>query len=476
MADQSLHRRIERDRSDAFPDAKAIVEYRRYAEGDHDATISANQRTFLGNASRADHPYADNTCDTICDAAASRLDLTGFVVEDDGVQGFLDGLFVRNQMGDLAYDVHYAAIRDGNCAVTLRWVPDSPGTSQRAGGRVTMEAEGWWNGSAGMFVAFDRTSVPSYAVSDFSEWLNTNTGSGGPDVVRQRRTVYFPDHIERYIKDGQGWAPYPPQGEPSHVLPWTKRNGQPLGVPVIPFANARFGRRRYGTSDLAGGILGNQDHLNDIQIDITAAAKLLAFQLLTATGVEMDGPLVLQPGTMLKSPQPDARFGAIPAGDITQLVEAHDLKLQTIARSSKMPLHLIKGGDWPSGIALVQADKPQILKAMRLAKTIGPSWASLAHRATEITNAYGAQELDEDALITALFAAPERLDPLALAEVRKMEAEAQAAIELLGDEESLLAIGIPLEEARARLARREAVLDRRDALLTGIEAVGEEEE
>jgi len=465
---------IEREREAAFPNANQVVEFRRYVAGDHDGTIGYEQKQILGGAAK--HPFADNVADMVIAATAARLDLTGFRVPDDAVAEFLaDDLFVRNQLGDLAYDCHYATARDGNHAVTLNWEADERATTpSTAGGptngRVTLHLEDWWDGNVGIFVAYGRDGHPVYAVKEFREMIDV--GEGPKD--RLRRTIYLPGEIQRYIKEAAEWVgwrlPSDPPGGNDGVVPWTRADGRSLGIPVVPFSNPRFGRRLYGASDLAGGFLAVQDQLNDVQIDITAAARMLAFQIITATGVEFPKDPVLGPGSILKSSAADARFGSIPAGDIGQLIDAHGTKLQTIARNASTPIHIITGGDWPAGVALVQAEKPLISKVERLAKTIGPSWATVAHRATEIANAFGRAALDEDAAITAVFAAPEKLDPLAVAEVQKAEAEAQAAIELLQDEESLVAIGIPEDEARRRLARRQAAAERVDARLTGFEA------
>jgi hypothetical protein len=464
---EGLHAQIERERRAAFPNAADLIEFRRYVAGDQDGTIGFEQKQILGTVAK--HPFADNVADMMISATAARLDLTGFTSPGDAVAAFLtDDLFVRNQMGDLGYDCHYAASRDGNHAVMLNWEaderarqPNTPGGP--IGGRVTLHLEDWWDGTTGIFVAHGRNGRPSYAVKDFREMI------GDPPRDRLRRNIYFPGEIHRFIKEGGEWSPYPLDGEPANgIVAWTRADGRPLGIPVVPFSNPRFGRRLYGSSDLAGGFLAVQDQLNDIQMDVTAAARLLAFQIITATGVTFPKDPVIAPGTMLQASKETARFGAIPAGDITQLTEAHGLKLQTVARNASVPIHIITGGNWPAGIALVQAEKPLITKVERLAKTIGPSWATVAHRATEIANAFGRAQLDEDSPIAAVFAAPEKLDPLAVAEVRKMEAEAQAAIEMLTDRESLIAIGIPEVEADARLQRRQAAAAQFDAQLTGI--------
>jgi hypothetical protein len=476
---EGLHDRINRERKDADPHASDLVTYRRYVSGEQDGTLSADQKNMLGSASK--HACSDNMADTVIAAWSSRLVLQGFDVDNQAAADFLDGFYTRNQIGDLSYDVNYATGRDGNHAIMLRWLPDDRASVPAepddetadlpltlGAGRVTVHAEDWWDGKTGVWVAYDDRGRPAYAVKDFEAVIEQQQG---PPAKRMRRTVYFPDHLERYIQEGAGWAPYPLEGEPeTGIVPWQKRDGSPLGIPVIHFAFPRFGKRRYGVSELAGGFLGNQNHVNDIQQDITVAARLLAFQILTATGVKFEKTPKLQPGTILETSKPDARFGAIPAGDITQLAQALETKLQTIARNTATPIHIIKGGDWPAGIALVQADKPLISKVERIGSAIGPSWATVAHRATEIANAFGRELIDENALITAVFADPEQLDSLAEAQVTKTKAEAEALIEMLNDEESLVAMGMTPEAAQKRIASRQARADAQMEQMTGLVA------
>ena len=471
---ESLHDQIDRERKAANPDVENIAVYRRYSEGDQDGALTADQKLLIGAAAK--HSYADNVCDMILAAWSSRLVLTGWHVEDQAVRDFLDDLYVRNQLADLSYQINYATGRDGNHAVMLRWLPDDRASLPadptdetaelpvtRSPGRVTVHPEPWWDGKTGIWVAYDDRGRPAYAVKDFEVVIDQPLG---PPAKRKRRTVYFPDRIERYIEEGAGWRPYPLPGEPENaVVEWTKRGGSPLGIPVIHYAFRRFGRQRYGVSDLAGGVIANQDHINAIQQDIAAAAKLLGFQILTATGVDFERAPKLEPGTLLYTKKDAARFGAIPAGDISQLTQALETKLQTVARISSTPIHVIKGGDWPAGIALVQADKPAIIKAVKEAASMGPSHATLAHRSTEMANAFGNAGLNEDDLIVTRFADPEQLDQLAQAEVAKAKAEAQAALEMLEDEESLVAVGLTLEEARKRIAQRQANREAREAAL-----------
>lgn len=476
---EGLHEKIRRERDATQPKAKDLAIYRRYAQGEQDSTLTPDMMRLLRGASK--HPYSDNLADMVLSAWSSRMILHGFSVEDGAVQAFLDGVYTRNHLGDLSFDTNYATGRDGNHVLMLRWLPEEQATEaldvdaeagdvppSRASGQVTVHAENWWDGERGVWVAYDDRGRPAYAVKDFTALI---AQADGRMVPRNRRTVYFPDHIERFIQQGNGWEPYPLPGEPDNGrVPWLKRDGSPLGIPIVHFSFPRFGQRRYGVSELAGGFLANQDHINDVQLDITATARLLGFQILWSTGVEWDTPPTLQPGTFLKADPADAAFGSIPAGDLRQLISAHEVKLQTIARITATPIHIIRGGDWPSGKALIEAERSLLIKVSRLVETLFPAWVEVAHRATEMANAFGNAGLSEDALLTADFIDPEQPGQLAQAEMRKAQAEAELAVEMLQDPESLMAMGMTEQEANQRIQRREAAAERRDVALTGIGA------
>jgi hypothetical protein len=149
-------------------------------------------------------------------------------------------------------------------------------------------------------------------------------------------------------------------------------------------------------------------------------------------------------------------------GDLSQLESYHQRLLGVIARDTATPEHLIGAGAWPSGIAIQRADTPQIAKVRRLATTVGPAWATLGHRATEMANAFGGLALDEDALVTALFAPPEQLDPESKAVAAKADAEAFATLDQISDPLLMAKTGLVSREEAEQVAAGRA--DRTAAL------------
>lgn len=398
--DESIHTQIERQRSANLPEARLVKSFRDYAAGKQKGTIQPKLQQFLRGVTG--NRFCDNVCKKALTEAANRLNLLRYDVRNQAVSEYLADLFVKSNLADLCGDVHYATLRDGNYAITLSWDNEAS--------RVVLSREQWWNGETGIYVHYDAYGQAVYAVKDWQD-----------EDKKKRRIVYRADRIERYVAEGTGWKPYQ-LAEDNGVwpMPWIYPDGSPIGIPVIHFANGSGDNdSNYGTSDLDGGLLGLQDEINDLQRDLTAAGRLTAFSMVAATGVKEEDAEALKvgPGEIFITENADAQINVLPAGDLSQLINQLESKLQTAARNSSTPLHLITGGDWPSGEALIRAEQPLVAKVEKFAKTIGPAWASVAHMATKLANVYGRAGLDEESLITAVFASVDRRDILTLAQV-----------------------------------------------------------
>jgi hypothetical protein len=414
VAEETIHERIDRERKAANPRASKLRDFRNYARGVQRGTLTKAQYDILKGVTGRD--FCDNICKMVLEASSSRLQLVRFEVAVATVLEWLHDFWVLVSMAEFSGQVHFATLRDGNHAVSLAWDNEAK--------RVRLARELWWDGKSGIFVAYGDLGRPTYAVK---EWKNE---AGLP-----RRVVYWPDRIERYVKDGEGWQPYKdPDGTP-WTDRWLDRAGAPLGIPVVHFKNSHIpadssdgdADSAYGLSDLDGGVLGLQDEINDIQRDITAAARYTGYQMLYATGYtpgeDADGNVIpprVEPGAFFYNKQAGS-FGTLPAGDLGQLEKAHTMKLQAVSRMTATPLHMI-GGDWPSGEAILRAEQPLVEKATTLGTTFGPAWGSVAHKATLLYNAFAAGGLDVEAMIISVFAPPDRRDPLTLSAIARAQA------------------------------------------------------
>jgi hypothetical protein len=408
LTTKELDERIKDDRADyvdAIPEkdkAGAVKAYRDYAKGIQLCTLKAAVVDYLEGS--LTHLFSDNVMHQVIAEAADRLQLLGFDVEDDAVKTFLqDEIFVKNHLDDLSGECHYAALRDSDFALMPEWNEEEK--------RIVIQKEDWWNGDYGVFVAYEQQQ-PIYAVKEWTERVDENKS-------RKRRNVYFDDRIERFASEGGGqWERFSLEGEGGNVVRWEKVDGSPLHIPIIHFANGGRGPGNYGVSELGGGVLGNQDALNDLRYDIATAARMTAFQMIWGSGYKaavdiLGHPIAptFGPGGLMLSSDPAARFGTIPAGDLSQLENAYKLVLRAICRMTRTPLHAIVG-DWPSGEALLRAELPAVNKARRQVAKFTSAWATLAHRCTEIFNTFGGGTLNEDTMITPKFAPVSQLGEL----------------------------------------------------------------
>lgn len=421
MAD-SIHDQIEQERKRALPEAHLIRRFRAYARGRHRGTLTSGQqrilRGLMGNL------FCDNVTKRVLSELRNRLRLTRFEVAGDTetsnqIGNYLKDLWVLNGLAAKSTAVHWAMFRDGNTAASLNWID----------GRVVISRERWWNGTSGMFVSYDDNDKVLYAVRDWK----TERG--------MRRTIYYPDKIERYLQDGDGWKltrlPTDPEGQ--GALPWRDAQGNPLGVPVVHFANVQVPNdadtdggdeeadAHYGMSELDGGMLGLQDEINDVHRDLTAGGRFAGYQMLYGTGITTQDAqgneiqLKVEPGAFFTDEKPDAKFGAIEAGSLQELERLLGVKIGAVSRMSGVPNHLI-AGDWPSGEALLRAEMPLVDKIETAGASTGAAWASLAHKATVLSNAFGGTNLDTDLMITAVFAPADRRDPLTLSDIATKQA------------------------------------------------------
>jgi hypothetical protein len=423
---KKLHDQIQRDRADASKNPadgdegeKAVKLYRDYAAGKQGCTLTEALASILEGATK--HMFSDNKCHPVISEAADRIVLLRYDVDPPGIlPGAADvpeqaakqaeevknwiqrEIWVKCALSDLSGFTNYATFRDANFCLLPTWSEIEQ--------RVVIHKELWWDGESGMFVMYDEWGRPEYAVK---EWMETDE----EDRQRQRRTVYLDDQIRRYARpNGAGdWEPFQLEGDTQWPMPWVKRDGTPLHIPVVHFQN---GGRGEVASELAGGFIGQQDSLNDKRYDMDVASRMTAYQMywvkgkpaLERPGAERKRPTV-GPGTVWQVGE-DGAAGVLPAGSMAELESAYNLIVRSMSQTTRTPMHVLLGADPPSGEALLRAELPAVNKATRQREKLAPSYATLAHRCVEISNAFGTTALNEDAMIRPVFAPVTQLGEL----------------------------------------------------------------
>lgn len=411
---------VEEQRNAAQPNADRLTEFRDYARGIQPTALTPGQARILANL--LGHLYTDNLCKLALRALRDPLRIQRFTVAGDGqpaadVQEFVETAASLTGIPVLARRVHWAMLRDGDTAVGLAWHAPSK--------RVLIRREAWWNGTTGVWVAYDDDDQVEYAVKD---WQVKSA---------KRRTVWYPSYIERWIDQGGGWEQYMlPEDNGQWPVPWVDAAGQPLNPPVVHFSNDQIpndGRgdgafdepdSRYGMSEL-DGVLAIQDAVNDIHRDAQASARFAGFPMVVGTGIPpqvdistgQEAGFAVEPGAFIRSGDPSARVEMLQPGSLAELERAIMLELRAFSRVTGVPIHHLTGADWPSGTALIMSMVDYFDKLQSIADSLAPRWGSVMHKATKLANTFGKAGLDEAVMISADFAPVVRYDSLTQAQI-----------------------------------------------------------
>jgi hypothetical protein len=215
-------------------------------------------------------------------------------------------------------------------------------------------------------------------------------------------------------------------GEP---VPWTETNaegGAPLGIPVIHFRNKDQGYS-YGESELED-VIPMQDALNKSVIDLLAAADTTGFRIYTGTGVSKDATVLVAPGALWRSTNPDAKFGSIEPADLAGLIALKDSVAIDIARLSRTPTSSFQiTGQVAAAGTLKEQRAGLIAKGRDRQVAFGNGWEDVMYLSRKLHNVFGTGGLSEEAEVGTVWEDDEKPDSKALAEEVEALARAQAA-------------------------------------------------
>lgn len=371
-----------------------------YYDGEHKTQVSDRARMYLEASGLR---FCENFCEPVVDVEAERLRVTGFQVEDktgDQTTGETSDLKQLEEElaarwersgGDLLQaTVHAIALVKGDAYVIPDWDPRS--------GSVRL----WFNRPEIINPVYDDDRPDELAYAG-KVWASTARGPLNPDgrpIVRLN--VYWPDRIEKYFKLHQsegkgGWAIWldtdPDTGivdEASWQLPWVDGAGEPLGVAVHHFRNKPLGRV-FGRSELRA-VVPQQDALNKQVIDLHDVLDHLAWPQRYLIAQVEDVDLQTAPGQWVKVNAENGEIGQLDPADPSGVLAAIESTLSRIARRSRTPLHLLTGGDMPSGESLKAAESGLVAKVELAQVVFGQEWERLMLMGTRVAAVNGDQD------------------------------------------------------------------------------------
>lgn len=395
---------------------EAVELYRRYYDGVQDTDLTERLAEFLdlhGDVS----PFRFNICKTIVTSIKGELKVLGFETDEpassDGKRPqseWIARFLVAANFSSIQDTVHRNLFRDGETFVLIDYDTNIKlPTLRPVKFLTTTDAGGDGNGMYAVYVNDDPEQALKMVVK---EWYENYLDADGSPAVRQRRTVYYPERIERYVYTDK-WMPFTDEKFPQFPIPWTRADGSPRGIPVVHFLGED------GKSELYD-IIAMQDLVNKTLLDIVASSDLTAFRMFftygffaTTDGLEprADGSNLMQfgPGRVNGTTKAsgEAETQVIDGADITPMMNAlKDFILMTAQLSSIPVNHFIMTGQVASSETLKDQEKPFIRKTAALRTLAGGKWKQVIKIARILHNdntVEVAQRLDENIDVATIW-------------------------------------------------------------------------
>jgi hypothetical protein len=401
---------LQRQAATLAADYTKTRDYRAYYAGDHPVMLSTRQQEYLGDIlTESPHTVAFNLCKVVVDVLRERLSISGFTGADAAGQALATQVWQWWEAANMGLESITAtrrALRDGAGYLIVDWNAEA--------GAPRWKANSKYDGDTGVTMHKDANDVPFMAVK---YWRRDDILTA--DYGALRRTIYLPDRIMRYREDvagTYGWTPIDPtEGAP--VQFWTdtlREGGKPLGLACVEFLNPG------GVSEIEA-IIGLQNALNKLLLDLLAAGDATGFQMLVAS---YPGPLSggatddddettddirIAPGRLLEIGD-GATITNIPPGDLSQLLKALDAVIGFIGASTRTPQYYLRpfgGADVPSGEALKQLESALVSRAKERQTQFAGAWVDAMRVAARLWLAMGGRGLDAEAPLTAAWASAE---------------------------------------------------------------------
>lgn len=381
---------------------------RDYYRGKQPVTLTARQKEYLSQHENI--PFRMNVCHTVVNALANELALLGMSSDNDTANEWASKVFDACKLDALQDDVHEAALSDGETFAIVDWHNEAPRIvhNQRyipagAGG----DGLGCWM----VYENNDPNQDRLYAIKQWVDVVYTPAAKLIP-----RRTIYYPDRIERYFDPGGGWAQYV-DDDGVWPIPWTA-SGKPLGIPVFHFTNKTSAPEHWDAIPM-------QDAVNKTLADIMAANDLTAFKsfFLFGSHATTDGrdlkkdltnAMKIGPGQVNSTENPDAKLQEISGADNTPLVEFMKELVLSIAQITDTPASRF--------ITTAQIASADTLQAQKMALTakasdrrgrFGDTWSAVFDMCRKVDNAYSGKNIPEDAELSPVWKTDMSMDELA---------------------------------------------------------------
>ncbi len=376
-----------------------LVKLRRYYNGKHKVRLSDRQRAYLAQqGTKGDDDYSVNYCRIIVNSRVERLSVTAIqalpsgrgvtLSENDPTAAVYQDWWRRARLDAYQTDIYRDSGIDAESFVIISWSEKDQAPDFIVHPRYVAKKNG--GSGYGVWLDYPNSDYRQPAIRATKRW-DEDIGSG---KFVERKTVYYPDRIERYKRTDKGWEPFiepfaemeqpveDDEAEGEEVINWPEPfvddGGEPLGIPVVHF-------RTPGLTRVLTDVLGLQNGDNKTWVDLWGAADSTAFRILifrgwipTSDGKEPAADksylLHIVPGSMIatKKMPDEAAVDVVDPAEIRGLLE---LEERTVLRMA--------------GITSTPSSRFQTSKQLEAAETIRQQEAPLVSVVEHLQIAYG---------------------------------------------------------------------------------------
>ena len=304
--------------------------------------------------------FADNWCQLVVDAVEERLNVEGFRYgSDPQADGDAWRIWQANGLDADSQLAHSEALIKGD-SYAIVW-GDADGNP-----KVSIESP------RDVIVAYEPGNRKN-RIAALKRWK---------DEDGVHATLFTPNFVYKYEKEDGGNGKWQPDIDDGSMEPWPLPN--PLGVvPVVQLSNRASLTSTYGVSEFLN-VIPQQDMVNKLLADMMIASEYIAFPQRYVTGLEIPvdeatgrekAPFQIALDKLLIAEDPNARFGTLSAGDLSNYVTGIETLVQHIASQTRTPPHyFFLGGNFPSGDAIKSAETGLVAKSRRKMRFFGEAW------------------------------------------------------------------------------------------------------
>ena len=407
---------------------KDILLARAYHEGIQPIYLTERQKEYLDL--HEDNQFCLNVTRLVTTALCDELNVVGFETsETAGESGekkqakwFWD-VWNKNRMDARQSDVHEKTVSESESFIVLDWDENEKYPVMVFHERFTDSAAEAWEGKwtdldmdtmegmtgtgTGVWMIYENDDPNQKALAAVQQWLEVTYDETGKMADKLRRTIYYPDKIQRYFYNERGeWEEM--EGSPQA---WTGKDKKPLGIPVIHFKNKNMRPEAWDA-------IPPQDAINKTWVDILGATDLSGYPLFILLGLypTTDGKppaadnsnvWYVGPAQMLGNAGVKASEASVEkfeGSDPTPLMETLKDQIMFVAQITGTPAsRFITTAQVSSADTLKEQERELRKRAYNRQILFGDAWEDVMIMARRIANAFGNAGLDENVTIETVW-------------------------------------------------------------------------